>query len=67
MLQNLGACSDLRTGKSKQFFYQSCLESTAILSGGFQLREGINLTCYCFIISVLLKNKELINVMICNE
>ena len=35
--------------EKQAFFYQAMLESTAILSGGFQLRESINLTCYCFI------------------
>ena len=40
-------------GKASNFT-KLCLESTAILSGGFQLRGSINPTCYCFIKCVIL-------------
>ena len=46
----------LRLNWEKQaiFFTKLCLESPAILSAGFQLRESINLTCYCVIKCVIL-------------
>ena len=57
-------------GKASNFFKKLCLESTAILSGGFQQRESINLTCYCYCVIkcvIFLLKKQTTNAMICNE